>query len=463
MIQNRTETDSMGEIQIPAHALYGASTQRAIENFPISNTPVPPTIIQAYGIIKLAAAKANQELEVIPKDLSELIQTAANELIDGEHLEHFPVDIFQTGSGTSTNMNVNEVISNRCSQLTKNPIGSKTPVHPNDHVNQSQSSNDTFPTAIHIATALAIQHQILPELHNLHGALSQKTREFKHIYKIGRTHLMDATPLTLGQEFSGYTRQIEKAIHRIEQTREGLHELPLGGTAVGTGINCPSQFPRIAIEHICEITKLPFRETINHFEAQSSKDDLTHTHAAINTLATSLYKIANDVRLLASGPRCGIGELNLPAIQPGSSIMPGKVNPVLSESLTQVCARVFGNQTTIDHANAGGQLNLNTFMPLIAYTVLESITLLTNAIQLFRSKCLEGLTANPEHCANLIEQSTAMVTSLAPRIGYDNAAKIAKQSIAENKTVRQICAENLDQLNLTEAQLNELLDPQNLV
>ncbi|SHI80042.1 fumarase, class II [Rubritalea squalenifaciens DSM 18772] len=461
MSETRIESDSLGEVRIPSEALYGASTQRAVENFPISGTPVPPDIIQAFAIIKLAAAKANEKLDIIPQEYAELICQAANEIIDGQHAAQFPVDIFQTGSGTSTNMNMNEVIANRCSQLAGEQIGSKKPIHPNDHVNQSQSSNDTFPTAIHIAVALAFQHQLLPELHHFHGALLEKAHAFHEVYKIGRTHLMDATPMRLGQEFSGYARQLEKAIDRIKEAMHGLYELPLGGTAVGTGINCPHGFARMATEEIVDLTKLPFREALNHFEAQSSKDDLVHAHASLHTLATALFKMANDLRLLASGPRCGLGEITLPATQPGSSIMPGKVNPVMCESLTMVCARVFGNHSTVEHCNAGGQLNLNTFMPLMAYTILESTSLLSSAMHAFREKCLQGIQANKEHCAELIERSTAMVTALAPIIGYDQASKIAKQAMQEKRTVRDICLENLNQLGISKEKLDSLLDPAN--
>jgi len=459
MTNTRIERDSMGEMNIPADALYGASTQRAVLNFPVSGRPLDPAITRAYGLIKWAAARANGKLGVIPTDKTELIERAALEIYAGELDAHFPVDTYQTGSGTSTNMNANEVIANRCSQFAGKDIGSKDPVHPNDHVNQCQSSNDTFPTAIHIAVALALRDDLIPALTQLHRALQTKAEEFQPVLKIGRTHMMDATPVRLGQEFAGYSRQIEKAITRANQALEALYELPLGGTAVGTGLNCHKDFPALAISLIADKSGIPFREANDHFEAQAAKDDLVECHGQLKTIATSLFKIANDIRLLSSGPRCGIGEISLPATQPGSSIMPGKVNPVMSEAVTMAAARVFGNDTTVNWCGANGHLNLNVFMPVMADATLESIRLLANTSHIFNERCIAGITANTERCNSLIELSLSMVTSLAPVIGYDNATKIAKESVTTGKTVRQLCSEQLDSLGITAEQLEKTLDP----
>ncbi|MEC7908414.1 MAG: class II fumarate hydratase [Verrucomicrobiota bacterium] len=458
----RKEKDSMGEMNVPEEALYGASTQRAVLNFPISHETLSDHFISAFGLIKWGAAEINGKLGIISEEKAELISAAAREVYEGVLSTHFPVDIYQTGSGTSTNMNVNEVIANRCAQISNIPLNSdknKKPVHPNDDVNQSQSSNDTFPTAMHIALALQIKNFLIPELESLRKSLKNKEKEFSNIIKIGRTHLMDATPITLGQEFSGYGRQIEIGIERAKKSYECLLELPLGGTAVGTGLNCHEDFARLVIEFISQKTGINFKEASNHFEAQASKDSIVESHGQIVTINTSLYKIANDIRLMSSGPRCSLGEIILPSIQPGSSIMPGKVNPVISEAVTMVAARVFGNQTTITWAGANGHLELNTFMPVMIFAALESIKLTTNGCKVFREKCIDGIKANHERCESLIEQSLSMVTSLAPIIGYDVASKIAKQSIDENKSVRELCLEKLSELNITKKELDEILNP----
>lgn len=437
----RIERDSMGEMKVPAKALYGASTQRAVLNFPISDTSVDPQIIHAYGLIKWAAADSNCVLGALSHEKSELIARAAEEVYHGKLDDHFVVDVYQTGSGTSTNTNVNEVISNRCSEMRGKPIGSRDPIHPNDDVNKGQSSNDTFPTAMHIAAASALKNDLAPALASLHAELSEKASLFYDVLKIGRTHLMDATPVRLGQEFGGYAKQVERSVDRVNKALKALHELPLGGTAVGTGLNCHPDFPERAISFISEKTGIPFREAENHFEAQSAKDSLVEANAQLKTIAVSLYKIACDIRLLSSGPRCGIGEIQLPPTQPGSSIMPGKVNPVMCEAVVQVCARIIGNDSTATWCGANGHLELNVMMPVMAQSTLESIRLLSNVSRVFAERCVSGITANKERCAQLIEYSMSMVTSLAPIIGYDKAAVIAKKSVSTGKTVREICLE----------------------
>ena len=458
----RKETDSMGQMDVPESALYGASTQRAILNFPISGYQVSQDVIRAFGLIKWAAAEINGQLGIIANEKSLIISKAAEEIYNGEHYEHFPVDVYQTGSGTSTNMNVNEVIANRCAQIKNVDLDSdkeKKPIHPNDDVNQSQSSNDTFPTAMHIAVAQKIKQDLIPELKLFHESLELKVKEFDSILKIGRTHLMDATPVSLGQEFSGYARQIELAIDRALKAQNALLELPLGGTAVGTGLNCHPEFAKKVISIIAEKTNIDFKEAQNHFEAQAAKDGLVESHGQLVTISTSLFKIANDIRLMGSGPRCSLGEVKLPATQPGSSIMPGKVNPVMSEALTMIAARVFGNQTTVTWAGANGHLELNVFMPVMVQAVLESVHLIANGIKSFRIKCLNDMTADKARCLSLIENSLSMVTSLAPRIGYDLASQIAKESVDTNRSVRELCLERLEDLNLSEDELNTILDP----
>ena len=462
MSDTRLERDSMGEMPVPANALYGASTQRAVLNFPVSHQPVDPGVIRAYGLIKWAAARVNGELGHVPREKTDLIEQAAREVFEGQLDAHFPVDVYQTGSGTSTNMNANEVIANRCAQLAGVALDAgrdEKPVHPNDHVNQGQSSNDTFPTAMHIATGVALKNDLLPALEGLQASLEAKTKEFWEVLKIGRTHLMDATPVRLGQEFSGYAKQVERAVDRTHKALKACHELALGGTAVGTGLNCHPEFPPKAIAFIAQQTGIEFKEAENHFEAQAAKDALLEAHGQLNTIAASLFKIANDIRLLGSGPRCAIGELSLPATQPGSSIMPGKVNPVMAEAVTMVASRVFGNHTTVTWAAANGHFELNVFMPVMTAALLESIRLLANVAAIFREKCVDGITANEERCTSLIEFSLSMVTSLAPVIGYDPASKIAKESVETGKTVRELCLEQLDALGITEEQLTAALDP----
>jgi len=432
----------MGPMEVPAEALYAASTQRAVLNFPVSGYRFGREFIRALGLIKSAAAKANLELQRISPERASLITKAAQEVVDGTLDAHFPIDIFQTGSGTSTNMNANEVIANRCSQFAGKPIGSRDPVHPNDHVNMGQSSNDVIPTAIHVAVAEQFRTTLVPALDALRGALDAKSKEFWDVIKIGRTHLMDATPVRLGQEFGGFARQCELAVERIRAAIREVEELPIGGTAVGTGLNCHPDFPGIVVKHLSSATGNTFREAKDHFEAQSAKDALVQASGTLKTVAVSLTKIANDIRWLGSGPRCGIGEISLPETQPGSSIMPGKVNPVMSEAVLQVCARVIGNDATVTWAAAQlSNFELNTGMPVIAHAMLESIRLLTNVVEIFRTCCVEDIIAKKEHCAELIEYSMAMVTSLVPIIGYDLAAEIAKESAKTGKTVRQLCRE----------------------
>ena len=453
----RTEKDSMGEMPVPADALYGASTQRAVLNFPISGYRFGRSYLRALGLVKAAAAKANLELGKLPAEQADLIARAAAELIEGKLDGEFPIDIFQTGSGTSTNMNANEVLANRASQLAGQPIGSKKPVHPNDHVNMGQSSNDVIPTAIHVAAAETLKNELLPALEELSEALASKAREFWDVIKIGRTHLMDATPVRLGQEFAGYARQAENGVNRVQAAVRALRDLPLGGTAVGTGLNCHPDFPRLAIAHLSRQTGIPFQEAADHFEAQSSKDSLVEASGGLKTVAVSLFKIANDLRWLSSGPRCGFGEIALPATQPGSSIMPGKVNPVMCEALMQVCAQVFGGDATITWAAAAGSsFELNVMMPVMAHHFLENARILGNAVHAFTDRCVRGITANEARCNELVEYSMAMVTSLAPIIGYDRAAEIAKESAKTGKTVRELCQE---QQVLPAAELAVALDP----
>ncbi|MFD2255659.1 class II fumarate hydratase [Luteolibacter algae] len=459
MIETRLEHDSMGELEVPASALYGASTQRAVENFPISGEVVAPALIHAYGLIKEAAALANAELKMLPAELAEGIAAAAREVAEGKHDLHFPVDVFQTGSGTSTNMNVNEVIANLCSRSAGESLASRKPAHPNDHINLGQSSNDTFPTAIHLATCLELRDTLIPALECLQNELSAKAEAFHPVLKIGRTHLMDATPMRLGQEFSGYAKQVERGIDRAHKAIRALLEVPLGGTAIGTGLNRHPDFPDTAIHFLREKTGLELHRAENPFEAQAARDALVEAHGQLNTIATSLFKIANDIRLLGSGPRCSLGEIKLPALQPGSSIMPGKVNPVLCEAVTMVAARVFGNQASVTFCGANGQFELNTFMPLLGQCMLESIKLLAGASTAFAEKCVAGIVADRERCEELIELSLSMVTSLVPLIGYDKAAAIAKASVQTGKTVRQLCREQLDELAISNEQLEAALAP----
>ncbi len=440
-VKTRIEKDSMGEMAVPKDALYGASTQRAVLNFPVSGYRFSRPFIRALGLIKWGAAQANHDLGLLDARRSALIVQAAEEVIEGKLDQHFPVDIFQTGSGTSTNTNANEVIANRCAQLAGKAIGSRELVHPNDHVNMGQSSNDVIPSAIHVSAAEQLQDCLLPALEKLRSALSGKAKEFHDIIKIGRTHLMDATPVRLGQEFGGYAQEVAYGKTRAEKAIEVLRELALGGTAVGTGLNRHSDFPAKVMRHLHQRTGIEFFEARDHFEAQGSKDAVVEASGQLKTIATGLFKIANDIRWLGSGPRCGIGEIRLPATQPGSSIMPGKVNPVLCESMMMVCAQVFGNDAVITWAGANGNFELNVMMPVMAHNILESIRLLGNVADAFTEKCVVGIEANEERCRELVELSMAMVTSLAPKIGYDRAAEIAKESARTGKTVREICRE----------------------
>jgi len=452
----RTEKDSMGEMSLPASALHGASTHRAVLNFPVSGYRFSRPFIRALGLIKWAAAQANHDLGLLDAERSALIVQAAEEVVEGKLDDHFPLDIFQTGSGTSTNTNANEVIANRCAQLAGKPIGSHELIHPNDHVNMGQSSNDVIPSAIHISAAEQLKNCLIPALEKLRVALEAKAKEFWEIIKIGRTHLMDATPIRLGQEFSGYAQQVTYARERAQKSMDALHELALGGTAVGTGLNRHVDLPGKMLRHLGQRTGIAFYEAKNHFEAQGGKDAVVEVSGHLKTIAVSLFKIANDIRWLGSGPRCGIGEIQLPATQPGSSIMPGKVNPVMCESVMMVSAQVIGNDATITWAGANGNFELNVMMPVMAHDLLESIRLLANVADVFCDKCVRGIVANEERCRELIELSMAMVTSLAPRIGYDRAAEIAKESVRTGRTVREIARQNKV---LPEKELERALDP----
>jgi fumarate hydratase class II len=451
----RIERDSMGEMKVPAEALYGAQTARAIENFPISHWRFPRSFLRALGLIKKHAALANAALGLLEGRTADAIVQAAREVIDGGLDDQFVVDVFQTGSGTSTNMNANEVIANRATELLGGQRGEKL-VHPNDHVNRGQSSNDVIPTAIHLAALEGLERNLIPALGELHQRLQEKASEFHEILKIGRTHLQDATPIRLGQEFSGYASQVEHGIARLEQLRPQLGELALGGTAVGTGINTHPQFARRAIEGLARETGLELREAPNHFEAQASRDACVQASGTLKTIAVSLIKIANDIRWLGSGPRCGLGELKLPATQPGSSIMPGKVNPVMSEMLIQACAQVLGNDAVVSFGDAFGNFELNVMMPVIAFNLLQSIELLGNGSRIFARRCLQGLAADPDRCAATIEQSLALGTALAPVLGYDRASAIAKQAYESGKTIREIARQSS---GLDSAALDRLLDP----
>jgi fumarate hydratase, class II len=452
----RIEKDSMGEMTVPADALHGASTHRAVVNFPVSGYRFSRPFIRALGLIKWAAAQANHDLGLLDAERAALITQAAEEVAEGKLDDHFPLDIFQTGSGTSTNTNANEVIANRSAQLAGKPIGSHEHVHPNDHVNIGQSSNDVIPSAIHISAAEELKNRLIPALEKLHETLETKAKEFWDIIKIGRTHLMDATPVRLGQEFSGYAQQVAYAKDRAEKTIDALREVALGGTAVGTGLNRHIDFPKKVLHRIKQRTGIAFYEAKNHFEAQGGKDAVVEASGELKTIAVTLFKIANDIRWLGSGPRCGIGEIRLPATQPGSSIMPGKVNPVMCESLMMVCAQVIGHDTTITWAGANGNFELNVMMPIMAHDLLESIRLLANVVDIFCEKCVRGIEANEERCRELVELSMAMVTGLSPKIGYDRAAEIAKESAKTGRTVREIAREKKI---LPEDELERALDP----
>jgi fumarate hydratase class II len=459
---HRIEKDSMGEMQVPDWALWGASTQRAVQNFPIAGRGVPVEVVRAFGLLKAACAQVNKDLGKLDGKLADAIAAAAGEVADGKLDDHFVVDVYQTGSGTSSNMNANEVISNRANQQLGQPVGSKDPIHPNDHVNMGQSSNDTFPTAMHVAAAVALQTRLRPALQRLHDVLQSQSCQWDDIVKIGRTHLMDATPIRMGQVFAGYAAQVAFAIERVDHTIGVLGELAIGGTAVGTGINTHPEFGGRVAKALADRTGVPFREARNHVEAQATKDGFVEASGALKTIAVSLSKIANDIRWLGSGPRAGLGELVLPAIQPGSSIMPGKVNPVICESVVQVALRVIGNDSVVTQGGFGGVgsiLELNVAMPVMADAFMESVSLLTHVSDVFVEKLLSGLTVNQAACEQYVERSLMTVTSLAPAIGYDNAAKIAKQAFEEGKTIKELV---LEKGLLDEAKLNEVLDPRSM-
>jgi len=455
----RIEKDSMGSVRVPKEAYYGSQTQRAIENFPVSGWRFQREFFYALGLIKLASAKANLELGLLKEKIAKAIERASGEVMQGRWDEQFLVDVFQTGSGTSTNMNANEVIANRANEILGGRKGMYWPVHPNDHVNLGQSSNDVFPSCIHIASHSLLRQKLLPALRSLHRALKKKEKEFHSIFKIGRTHLQDATPIRLGQEFGGYACQVAFGIHRIQNAMDSLSQLALGGTAVGTGINTHPLFAKKAISIINKRMGWRFREAVNHFEAQGARDAAVEMSGALKTAAVSLIKIANDIRWLGSGPRCGIGEIQLPETQPGSSIMPGKVNPVIPESLIQVCAQVIGYDSAITLGGLSGNFELNVMMPLIAYNVMECIRLLAHATDNFSKKCIEGLKADRNRCEEMIEKSLALATTLTSKVGYDEAARIAKKAYNQRQTIRQILEE--EGIFPTE-ELNRLFDPRSM-
>jgi len=436
MTATRTETDTFGPIEVPADRYWGAQTQRSLTNFKIGWEKQPLPVIHALGVVKRAAAEANMALGRLDKTLGEAIVAAAQEVIDGKLDDHFPLVVWQTGSGTQSNMNANEVISNRAIEMLGGAQGSKSPVHPNDHVNMSQSSNDTYPTAMHVAAAEEVARRVMPALEHLHAALKVKEKAFAHIIKIGRTHTQDATPLTLGQEFSGYSQQIGNNVRRIKETLYGLYELAQGGTAVGTGLNAPVGFAELVAERIAAITHLPFVTAPNKFEALAAHDAMVFSHGALNTTAAALFKIANDIRFLGSGPRSGLGELSLPENEPGSSIMPGKVNPTQCEALTMACAHVMGNQAAMTFAGASGHFELNVFNPVMAYNFLQSCRLIGDAAVSFTDNCVVGIEAREDNIQAAMERSLMLVTALAPKIGYDNAAKIAKTAHKNGTTLR---------------------------
>lgn len=436
----REEKDTMGTVSVPQNAYFGAQTQRAVENFPISDLRLPLVFIYALALIKKFSARVNFELGLLPAEISEAIIQAAGEIRDGRFDDQFVVDVFQTGSGTSTNMNINEVIASRANEIMTGKKGGKSPVHPNDHVNLGQSSNDVIPSTLHISALISIKDRLIPSLKLLHTTILQKEIEFAEIRKIGRTHLQDAVPMTLGQEFSGYARQIELGMKRLKALEERLSELALGGTAIGTGLNSHPDFAARVIALIVDYAKLPFQSAQNRFEAQAARDAAVETSGVLKTLAVSLVKIANDIRWLAAGPRCGLGEINIPSLQPGSSIMPGKVNPVIPEGVIQVAAQVAGNDTAIMIGGQGGNFELNAMLPVIAYNLLQSIDLLSSVSEVFATKCLSGVSANRDKCAFYVEKSLALATGLVPHIGYDKAAAIAKKAHETGKTIREIAS-----------------------
>lgn len=459
-MSTRIEHDTMGDVEVPSEALWGAQTQRSLQNFKIGQEKLPRALIQAMGFVKKAAALTNVSLDQIPQDISDAIVGAADEVIAGHWDNQFPLVVWQTGSGTQSNMNCNEVIANVANQKLGQPLGAQKPVHPNDHVNRAQSTNDSFPTAIHVASAIQINHLLIPALTALKDTLQKKSEEFQDIVKIGRTHLQDATPLTLGQEFSGYVSQLEHGLKRLEYALTGLYELPLGGTAVGTGLNAHPEYAEKAAQQLAQLTGLPFVTAPNKFEALAGRDAAVFASGALKTIAASLNKIANDIRWLASGPRCGLGELRIPENEPGSSIMPGKVNPTQSEAMTMVVAQVMGNDTTINIAGASGNFELNVFMPVIAFNLLQSIQLLGDATNSFNEHCAVGIEPNLEKIDHFLNNSLMLVTALNPVIGYENAAKVAKTAYKENKSLKQVAVE----LGLvTEAQFDEVVQPKTMV
>jgi len=460
MEDHRIETDSFGEIQVPGNRYWGAQTQRSLLNFPIGWERQPLEIIKALGVIKHACALTSIEFGLLDSKTGEAIARAAMEVADGRLNDEFPLSVWQTGSGTQSNMNANEVIANRAIEILGGRIGSKTPVHPNDHVNLSQSSNDTFPTAMHVATASAISSGLVPALKRLHRELVQRQSDFEGIVKIGRTHTQDATPLTLAQEFSGYARQVELSISRVTAALDDIYELAQGGTAVGTGLNTRTGWADRVIETIAGTTGLPFRPAMNRFEALASHDAMVAMSGAIRTAAAAIFKIANDIRLLASGPRCGLGELLLPENEPGSSIMPGKVNPTQTEALTQVCLHVLGNDSAVAMAGSQGHFELNVYKPMIAYNVLQSTRLLSDAAESFRERCVCGIRANHERIDDLMNRSLMLVTALAPKIGYDNAAKVAKEAHQNGSTLKE---EAVRLGYVTEAEFDTIVRPENML
>jgi fumarate hydratase class II len=437
MTKTRTETDTFGPIEVPGDRYWGAQTQRSTMNFRIGVERMPKPVVRAFGLLKKSAALTNQELGLLDAKLSAAICKAADEVIEGKLDDHFPLVVWQTGSGTQSNMNANEVIGNRAIELLGGVMGSKKPVHPNDHVNMSQSSNDSFPTVMHVAAAEEITHRLIPALEHLHAALDKKAKAFDHIIKIGRTHTQDATPLTLGQEFSGYAAQVQSSIRRIRETQGELMLLAQGGTAVGTGLNAKKGFAEKVAQKIADMTKLPFVTAPNKFEVMAAHDAYVAVHGALNACATALFKIANDIRFLGSGPRSGLGELSLPENEPGSSIMPGKVNPTQCEALTMVCCQVFGNNTAVTVAGSQGHFELNVYKPVMAYALLQSVRLLGDAAVSFTDNCVVGIEANEDKIKDLLERSLMLVTALAPKIGYDNAAKIAKTAHKNGTTLRE--------------------------
>jgi len=452
--------DSMGEMEVPEEVYYGASTQRAVNNFPISGYTMPVSVLRSLALIKLAASRANHGLGLLEKRIAEAIGRAAEEMMEGKLSDQFPVDVFQTGSGTSTNMNMNEVIAARANELLGNPKQGRSPVHPNDHVNMGQSSNDTIPTALHIAARIQVQEVLVPAMEKLRGALEGKAEEFSGLVKLGRTHMQDAVPVTLGQEFSGWAAQVAYGIGAVKGCLPALEELTLGGTAVGTGLNAHPEFAGGTVSFISSKTGIPFRITANRFAGQGGKEALTSLMKSLSLFASSAVKIASDLRLLSSGPRGGIGEITLPSLQPGSSIMPGKVNPVLIESMIQVGARVMGNDVTITAANASGVLELNVAMPLMGFVIAESIDLLANTSRLLAENYISGILANADRCEELVEKSLALVTPLAEKVGYDKAAELAKEAFKEGKTIRELVKEKGV---LTDEEIGEVLDPKKMV